>query len=207
LTPPRLSAPERRQAVLDSACRIFSEGSYRGTTTAEIARESGVSEPILYRHFASKRELYLACLEAAWVDTRERWNERVAGEPDPARWVSAIAVAAFESCKSRAVLADLWIQALSEANDDPEIRAALSAQVREVHSYVADVIRRSQAAGGVVAERDAEAEAWIFVSVALLRTVAGRLGGLLGAEDLDRIRTARAEWMRGRGAEELVTEF
>ena len=98
------------------------------------------------------------------------------------------------------MLADLWMQALSEANDDPEIRAALSAQMREVHDYVADVIRRSQAAGGVVAARDAEAEAWIFVSVALLRTVAGRLGGLLGAGDLDRIRAARAEWMRARGA-------
>ncbi len=198
MTAPRLSAPERRQAVLDTACRIFSEGSYRGTTTAEIARESGVSEPILYRHFASKRELYLSCLEAAWVDTRARWDERVAAEPDPARWIPAIAVAAFEARECPAVLADLWVQALSVANDDPEIGAALSAQMREVHHYVADLIRRSQAAGGVVAARDAEAEAWIFVSVGLLRTVAGRLGGLLGADDLDRIRAARAEWMLGR---------
>lgn len=200
MTAPRLSAPERRQAVLDTACRIFSEGSYRGTTTAEIARESGVSEPILYRHFASKLELYLACLDAAWVDTRERWNERVAAERDPTRWVSAIAVEAFQACKSRAVLADLWIQALSVANDDAEISAALSAQVREVHDYVADLIRRSQAAGGAEASRDADAEAWIFVAVALLRTVAGRLGGLLGPDDIDRIRAARSEWMRGSPA-------
>lgn len=200
MTAARLSAPERRQAVLDTACRIFSDGSYRGTTTAEIARESGVSEPILYRHFASKRELYLACLDAAWVDTRDRWDERVAAEPDPARWIPAIAVASFEPCKSRAVLADLWVQALSVANDDPEIGAALAAQMREVHDYVADLIRRSQAAGGVVAARDAEAEAWIFVSVGLLRTVAGRLGGLLGDGDLDRIRASRAEWMLGRTA-------
>ncbi len=200
MSAPRLSAPERRQAVLDTACRIFSEGSYRGTTTAEIARESGVSEPILYRHFSSKRELYLSCLEAAWLDTRSRWDERVAAEPDPARWVSAIAVEAFQACASRAVLADLWIQALSEANDDPEISAALSAQIREVHDYVADLIRRSQAAGGLVAARDADAEAWIFVSVALLRTMAGRLGGLLGADDLERIRAARADWMLGRRA-------
>ena len=42
---------------------VFSTGSYSGATTAEIAREAGVSEPILYRHFASKRELYFACLD------------------------------------------------------------------------------------------------------------------------------------------------
>jgi len=200
LTSARLSAPERRQAVLDNACRIFSEGSYSGTTTAEIARESGVSEPILYRHFASKCALYLACLDAAWVDTRARWDAAVAGEPDPRRWVPAIASAAFEVGSGPAVLADLWVQALSVANDDTAINAALSAQMREVHDYVAELIRRSQAAGGAVAERDADAEAWIFVSVGLLRTLAGRLDGLLTLDDLVRIRASRTEWMRGSAA-------
>ena len=100
----------------------------------------------------------------------------------------AIAVEAFEVRTCPAVLADLWVQALSVSNDDPVIGAALSAQMREVHDYVAGLIRRSQAAGGVVGARDPEAEAWIFVSVGLLRTVAGRLGGLLGPGDLDRIR-------------------
>ncbi len=197
MTAARLPGPERRQAVLDTACRIFSDGSYRGTTTAEIARESGVSEPILYRHFASKRELYLACLEAAWIDTRARWDASVAAEPEPGRWVPAIASAAFEVGSSPAVLADLWVQALSVANDDPVIAAALSAQMREVHDYVAELIRRSQAAGGAVAARDADAEAWIFVSVGLLRTLAGRLDGLLTTDDLGRIRASRTEWMRG----------
>ncbi len=62
----RLTADERRQAVLDTACRVFAVSSYRGATTAEIAREAGITEPILYRHFGSKRDLYLACLEEAW---------------------------------------------------------------------------------------------------------------------------------------------
>ena len=52
--------------MLDAACRVFFESSYRGATTAEIAREAGISEPILYRHFGSKRDLYLACLDEAW---------------------------------------------------------------------------------------------------------------------------------------------
>ncbi len=52
-TRPRLTAAE----LLETACRTFSKGSYRGTTTAAIARDAGVSEPILYRHFTSKRDL------------------------------------------------------------------------------------------------------------------------------------------------------
>ena len=80
------------------------------------------------------------------------------------------------------MLVDLWIQALTEAADDPEIRRALRAQVREVHDFVAGLIRRAQAAGGVVAERDPDAEAWIFISLGLLTTIDRRLGNLVGDE-------------------------
>jgi AcrR family transcriptional regulator len=54
----RLPAAKRRLALIETALKVFSDGSYRGTTTAEIARAAGVSEPILYRHIASKRDLY-----------------------------------------------------------------------------------------------------------------------------------------------------
>ena len=66
----RLPAEARRAALVDAGLRAFAEGSYAGATTAEIAREAGVSEPILYRHFAGKRELYFACLEEAWARLR-----------------------------------------------------------------------------------------------------------------------------------------
>jgi AcrR family transcriptional regulator len=85
--PQRLPAAERRQALIEAGLRVFSAGSYSGATTADIAREAGVSEPILYRHFASKRELYLACLEAAWAILRDAVDATVAREPDPSgRW-------------------------------------------------------------------------------------------------------------------------
>jgi AcrR family transcriptional regulator len=192
-----LAAAERRRAILDTASRAFSEGSYRGTTTAEIAREAGVTEPVLYRHFASKRELYLAVLESAWGEIREGWD-RILAETDPADgWIPKMSKVALSAPGCRAVLADLWIQSLSEAYDDAEIRRYLRRQMREVHDYVADVIRRAQEAGTVEIERDPEAEAWIFLSVSLLVTVARRLGGLLANDDLDRIRTSRRTWMTG----------
>ena len=74
----RLPAGERRAALLSTACAAFSEGSYRGTTTAEIARAAGITEPILYRHFESKRELFLACLEETWGGLRMMWDEAIA---------------------------------------------------------------------------------------------------------------------------------
>jgi AcrR family transcriptional regulator len=193
---PRLRAEERRAAVLDTASRVFARCSYRGATTAEIAREAGVTEPILYRHFASKQALYLACIEAAWQRVQAAWDEAVANEPDPRAWTQAMAEAFFEFKEQRSAVAQLWLQALTESGDDPEIRRYLRRHLRDVHAFVAEVVTRCQAAGAIPAERDPRAEAWIFIAVGLLVAVAGRLGGL-PVHDLERIRAARRAWLTG----------
>jgi AcrR family transcriptional regulator len=189
----RLSGAERRQAVLDTACDVFASSSYRGATTAEIARAAEITEPILYRHFGSKRDLYLACLEQAWQQFRAVGDEAI--EKNPEGCLGAIADAYMKpGAKARIRLVDLWIQALTEAAGDEVIAAALRAQIREVHDFFADLIRDAQAKGYVHRERDAEAEAWLFIAGGLLATIDHRLGGLLG-DDLLKVRAARRQWM------------
>jgi AcrR family transcriptional regulator len=191
-TRPRLPAAERRVALLDTACRTFAKSGYRGTTTAEIAREAGVTEPILYRHFGSKRDLYLACLAEAWRQFREVGDAAVAA--DPRGCLGAVADA-YMTSTARTRLVDLWIQALSEAAEDEVIAAALKNQIRDMHAFFADLVRRGQELGELHADRDPVAEGWIFVASGLLATVDLRLGGLLG-DDLQRVRTERRRWMR-----------
>jgi len=190
-TKQRLSAEARRAAVLDTACRVFSRSSYRGATTAEIAREAGISEPILYRHFGSKRDLYLACLDEAWQTFREEAAKAIA--EDPVGCLGAISDR-YMAKGARFRVVDLWIQALTEATEDPVIAKALRRQIRDMHDFIADVIRDGQQRGVVHADRDAEAEAWIFVGGGLLATMDSRLGSLLG-DDLQRVRTERRRWM------------
>ena len=190
---PRLPAAERRQAVLDTACDVFAQSSYRGATTAEIARAAGITEPILYRHFGSKRDLYLACLEQAWTQFRAVGEAAI--EKNPAGCLGAVADAYMKpGAKARIRLVDVWIQALTEAADDEVIAGALRAQIREVHEFFADLIRDAQRNGHVHADRDADAEAWLFIAGGLLATMDHRLGGLLG-KDLQKVRAARKEWM------------
>jgi TetR/AcrR family transcriptional regulator len=194
-TPTRLPAAERRQAIVDAALRVFSEGSYRGTTTAEIAREAGVSEPILYRHFASKRDLYLAAIEEAWKRLRTTWEDAIATEP-PSAWIPIMAKSYVCLRDAKPVVSDLWMQAVVEAGDDEEVRKFLKRHVREVHSFMANVIRRVQEAGVVNEARDPEAEAWISLAGGLLGTI-GRRVGLLKESDFESIRNSRREWMTG----------
>jgi AcrR family transcriptional regulator len=190
----RLPAQERRQAIVQAALGVFSSGSYAGATTAEIARAAGVTEPVLYRHFASKRDLWLACLEAAWDETRTMLEVKFAAfTRHPAR---------SESLWRSPRMPNLWIQALTEAGEDAVIRRAVRRHMREVHDFVAEAIRELQARGAVPADRDANAEAWVFIAGGLLRSVADRLGGVLTAGDLEAIARQRVRWLLDTDLEE-----
>jgi AcrR family transcriptional regulator len=193
-TATRLPAAERRQALVETALRVFAEGSYRGTTTAEIAREAGVTEPILYRHFDSKRSLYLACIDEAWRRLREEWDQAVAEAEDPREWFPAMARAVVCGKDAKLLVTEFWMQAVVEAGDDTEVRRFVRRHMREVHDYVARLIVRAQEAGAVNPDRDPTAEAWIFIAGGLLGTIGRRLG-VLEDEDFARIRASRRAWM------------
>lgn len=60
--PPRMSSDERREQIIDAAIAVFGARGYEGTTTDEIARAAGVSQPYVVRLFGSKEKLFLATL-------------------------------------------------------------------------------------------------------------------------------------------------
>lgn len=60
----RMRGPERRAQLLEVARKVFGGHGFHTVTMDTVAREAGVTKPILYDHFPSKRELYLALLEA-----------------------------------------------------------------------------------------------------------------------------------------------
>jgi AcrR family transcriptional regulator len=190
----RLPAAERRSAIVESALHVFSEGSYAGATTAEIARAAGVSEPILYRHFASKRDLYFACLDEAWCRIRSRL-ETSFEQLGPAEAWRTMRSSAMREMKT--LLPSLWMQAITEAGEDPEIRRFVRKHMREVHDFFAACLRRVQDAGAIPLDRDVDAEAWIFIGGSLLVSIADRLGGPLTAEDFDAIKRERQRWLTG----------
>jgi AcrR family transcriptional regulator len=61
--PPRLTAKDRRQQILDVAFGLFARKGYDGATTREIAEEAGINEALLFRHFSSKENLYWTMIE------------------------------------------------------------------------------------------------------------------------------------------------
>jgi AcrR family transcriptional regulator len=192
----RLTASERRQAIIDAALRVFSEGSYAGATTAQIAREAGISEPILYRHFASKKDLYFACLDDAWSGLRNTLQAKM-DEVGPVEAWRELGPTTMRRLK--AVVPSLWMQAVTEAGQDPEIRRFVRKHMRDVHDFFAEALRRLQEAGAIPADRDPNAEAWVFLGGSLLASFGDRLGGLLSDDDFAAIKAQRWRWLSGSG--------
>ena len=196
----RLPAEERRRAIVQAALRVFSAGSYAGATTAEIAREAGVTEPVLYRHFGSKRDLWAACLDAAWEEFREAFDTTLASMlatpmPSDDRPLP-VSVARWR----KALMPNLWMQGITEAGEDREIRKLVARHMRVVHDHSATRLRDAQASGLMPTDRDPDAEAWVMIAGGLLRSVADRLGGLLDDDDLAAIQRERMRWLLGREA-------
>ena len=65
---PRLSMAERRTQLIEAALRVFADHGFSGATTRRIAAEAGVTEAVIFQHFADKDALYAAILEAKTMD-------------------------------------------------------------------------------------------------------------------------------------------
>ncbi len=59
----RLPAGARREQILDVAVQVFAQSGYHGASMNDVADAAGVTKPVLYQHFDSKQDLYLALLE------------------------------------------------------------------------------------------------------------------------------------------------
>jgi len=70
-----MRADERRAEVVEAAVRAFASGGYAGTSTEEVARLAGVSQPYVFRLFGSKQELFLAAVGRAFERIRIAFEE------------------------------------------------------------------------------------------------------------------------------------
>ena len=79
----RLPAARRRRQLLDVALRVFAERGFDGTSMSELAEAAGVTKPVLYQHFGSKRDLYLELLEDVGRQLQDAVTKGIAGADRP----------------------------------------------------------------------------------------------------------------------------
>ncbi len=162
----RLPAAKRRAQLLDCAAELFAERGYARATTAELARAAGVTEPIIYRHFKSKRDLFIALIERTGKQTIELWREDLANAADPAqRLKTLIGDNPMVSQQGRDAYR-VFLQAITEV-DDEEIHKAWNTHIHSLHQFLAMELARAQENRRVTRHIPAELIAWLLIDIGL----------------------------------------
>jgi AcrR family transcriptional regulator len=121
----RMQVDERRGQLLELGARLFARHSYAELSMADFAREAGISKALLYHYFPSKQELFVATLQAAAEEVRERT------EPDPAKPPAEALAASLDAFLEWVEQNELAYRKLLEsAGSVPEV-GALIAEVRD----------------------------------------------------------------------------
>lgn len=115
-----MTAEDRRLQILRVAVSLFSQRGFGGTTTKEIAQTAGVSEAMVFRHFATKQELYTAILD----------HKACSGD---AMNPEAMVAEALKQKDDRAVFERLALGALEHHELDPEFQRLLLHSALEGH--------------------------------------------------------------------------
>jgi AcrR family transcriptional regulator len=176
-----MSKADRKRQLLGHAKQLFATLGYHATTTEKIAATAGVTEPILYRHFDSKKTLFLEVLGEVRAATLERWHSEIVQLTDPQAKLHAIADLYLGSTRIHAVEFRILHRALIET-DDEEILALLRAFYLENELLLARIISEGQQTGVFRRSLDPRVGAWELIRTALGYTLTLPLGVPLYSE-------------------------
>lgn len=133
-----MAAGDRRLQIAQTAMRLFAERGFRGTTTKEIAQAAGVSEAIIFRHFATKEDLYSAIIDlkscdgfAAGLAASEQTQE--ASCPRVVESVRCRVAEAMKARDDRAVFEGIALAMMEHHQSDHEMLRLLLYSALEGH--------------------------------------------------------------------------
>jgi AcrR family transcriptional regulator len=178
---PRMRKAERKRQLLACAKQLFVTHGYQATTTAMIAKAAGVSEPVLYRHFDSKKTLFLEVLREVREATLTRWNVETANLADPLAKLHGIVDMYLGTTREHALEFRIMHRTLFET-DDEEVVAFLRSFYLDSEALLAAIISEGQQAGVFRRPLDPRIGAWELIRSALGYTLTLPLGVPLYAE-------------------------
>jgi len=161
----RLPASERREQLLDCALELFARHGYARATTAQLAKSAGVTEPIIYRHFESKRDLFIALIQRTARRTQEHWERRLEGvtdAPERLRRILSDNPMTHEGAREYRVL----MQAITEVEDD-DVQQATAKHFLDLHRFLANELTAAQNNRKLTKLFGADLLAWIMIDIGL----------------------------------------
>ncbi len=135
---PRLPRSARRKQLLEAAQEVFVAGGYHATAMDDIAERAGVSKPVLYQHFPSKLELYLALLDRHVEKLERQVREALTSTTDNAERVNRCIAAYFDFVADPGGAFRLVFE--SDLRSEPEVRDRVERSLRLSVEALTDTI-------------------------------------------------------------------
>lgn len=193
----RMSAGERRDFILARAKQVFARNSYHEASTSELARESGVTEPMLYKHFGSKKNLFLEVLRQFGTRFTQNWQHRLdeSSQRDALQALAEVGLEYRSAVKADSDILKVYFQAIAESGD-PEIADVARRNVRNVHDFIRSLVERAKEQGQIDPKIDVEVATWGYMSMAFAMQISLMLK-MDNELDEQKLQEINQVWLRG----------
>ncbi|WP_426445389.1 TetR/AcrR family transcriptional regulator [Paenibacillus sp. S-38] len=177
---------DKKERIIEKAVAIFAENGYYKTTTGQVAKAAGVTQPYVFHFFANKEELFKTVIGRACFRINEAFAE-VEETPERLKHAMGCVFSRVMSAHRSEILLAMQAHAIAE----PEIRKHVKGQYRMIHETVIQKFREA----GV---DQAEAEASRFVGVGFLIAISDvmempELSGFYDSEEEEKSCAMKAE--------------
>jgi len=157
----RLSAEERKKIILKSAVKVFARSNYRAAKMADIGAESGVSEAMVYKHFPSKKAIFLRILQHISGRIITIWEAETEKNLNALSTLKNMGTAYYNRMKDHPDELKVQFQAISEIDDED-----IANQLRQDHiryiGYFESILKKGVREGSIRSGIDSRGYAFLF---------------------------------------------
>jgi AcrR family transcriptional regulator len=154
---------DQRKRIIQSAIKVFGEHNYDVGTMAMIAKEAGISEAMLYKHFDSKKELFMTCFEEIVGDLMSRYAKCYKSNvEEPLKYLEDSAIAYLNYIKESNAGSKFLVHLFSSTYD-PELKEPLVGFFTASLQTVQKALEQAKSKGQLSKKADTELLAWDYV--------------------------------------------
>ena len=189
----RLPAAERRRQLLDEALEVFAARGFHATSMSDVAEAAGVTKPVLYQHFASKRHLYLELLDDVGGQLQSSIVEATGAAEGPRQQVEAGFAAYFRHVSTHRSAFTLLFGSGARLDGEfteavERVEVAIAAAVAGLIEADIDDLHRRILAFGVIGLAESTSRHWIAEDLDLDPDLLARQVGALAWAGLRGVR-------------------
>jgi AcrR family transcriptional regulator len=156
-----MPAAERKKQILKCAVKVFAKSNYYNTKVADIAHAAGISEAMIYRHFPSKKAIFLAVLQHMSDRIITFWKEEIDPTTGPLEMLRVMGLGYYQRMIRHP--AELKVQFLAIAGiDDRDIFDRLRSDHQKYIQHITEVIQLGIDQGEIRRDIDVNALAFAY---------------------------------------------